>query len=199
MPFYENGAARISYEVAGSGPPLWVELGTLLFRRNGALQCGRGVTAGHAWLAPTIRFAPVWGCGHSQERVSTWARFGNFRCAQADMTLELLTLIMVSVACDVFGQTFFKLAAIGIGAGKPRIVPSLWVAIGLLVYVIEIFVWLGVLAIAPLTVAAPIASLNYIGVILVGRWLFSERITRRQWAGAGLVTLGVIAVALTEG
>jgi hypothetical protein len=35
--------------------------------------------------------------------------------------------------------------------------------------IIEIFVWLGVLAIAPLTVAAPIASLNYIGVILVSR------------------------------
>ena len=116
------------------------------------------------------------------------------------MTLELLTLIAVSVACDVFGQTFFKLGAIGISAGKPGIVPpSLWVAIGLVVYVVEIFVWLGVLAIAPLTVAAPIASLNYIGVILVSRWLFHERITRRQWAGAGLVTLGVIAVALTGG
>jgi len=35
--------------------------------------------------------------------------------------------------------------------------------------------------------------------MLVSRWLFSERITRRQWAGAGLVMLGVIAVALTGG
>ena len=97
-------------------------------------------------------------------------------------------------------RPFFKLGATGISAGKPGIVPpSLWVAIGLIVYVVEIFVWLGVLAIAPLTVAAPIASLNYIGVMLVSRWLFSERITRRQWAGAGLVTLGVIAVALTGG
>jgi undecaprenyl phosphate-alpha-L-ara4N flippase subunit ArnE len=115
------------------------------------------------------------------------------------MTLELLTLIAISVACDVFGQTFFKLGAIGIGAGKPRIIPSLWVALGLVVYAVEIFVWLGVLAIAPLTLAAPIASLNYIGVILVSRWLFHEHITRRQWAGAGLVTVGVIAVALTGG
>jgi len=124
---------------------------------------------------------------------------GHFGSVRADMTLELLTLITISVACDVLGQTFFKLGAIGIGCDKPRIIPSLWVTIGLVVYVAEIFVWLGVLAIAPLTVAAPIASLNYIGVILVSRWLFHEHITRRQWAGAGLVTLGVIAVALTGG
>jgi undecaprenyl phosphate-alpha-L-ara4N flippase subunit ArnE len=114
------------------------------------------------------------------------------------MTLELLTLIAVSITCDVLAQTFFKLGALGIG--KSGILPtSLWVATGLVIYIVEIFVWLGVLAIAPLTVAAPIASLNYIGVMLVGRWLFSERITRRQWAGAGLVTLGVIAVAFTGG
>jgi drug/metabolite transporter (DMT)-like permease len=153
------------------------------------------LTAGHAQCTIPSRLRLVW----AQNRLLTGTGFGNFSCAQADMTLELLTLITISVGCDVFGQTFFKLGAIGIGACKPRIIPSLWVAIGLVVYVVEIFVWLGVLAIAPLTVAAPIASLNYIGVILVSRWLFHERITRRQWAGAGLVTLGVIAVALTGG
>jgi undecaprenyl phosphate-alpha-L-ara4N flippase subunit ArnE len=133
-----------------------------------------------------------------ESAVNPGTGFGNFSCAQSDMTLELLTLIAVSIACDVFGQTFFKLGALGIGKSG-TVPPSLWVAIGLVVYVVEIFVWLGVLAIAPLTVAAPIASLNYIGVMLVSRWLFSERITRRQWAGAGLVMLGVIAVALTGG
>jgi undecaprenyl phosphate-alpha-L-ara4N flippase subunit ArnE len=58
---------------------------------------------------------------------------------------------------------------------------------------------LRVLAIAPLTLAAPIASLNYIGVVLSGRWLFHEHMTARQWVGSGLVTLGVIAVAWTGG
>jgi drug/metabolite transporter (DMT)-like permease len=117
------------------------------------------------------------------------------------MTLELVPLFTVSIACDVFGQTFFKLGAIGIGGSGDtrRLSPQLWVAIGLLVYVVEIFVWLRVLAIAPLTIAAPISSLNYIGVILASRWIFRERISPRQWAGAGLVTLGVIAVAITGG
>jgi drug/metabolite transporter (DMT)-like permease len=116
------------------------------------------------------------------------------------MTPELPILFAVSVACDVFGQTFFKLGAVRLNAGKARTPAALgWIASGLATYVLEIFVWLRVLAIAPLTVAAPIASLSYIGVMLVSRWLFAERISHRQWAGAGLVTLGVIAVALTGG
>jgi drug/metabolite transporter (DMT)-like permease len=116
------------------------------------------------------------------------------------MSPDLMILLAASVACDVSGQTFFKLGAMGIAGGPTRSrTPILWVVGGLLVYVIEVFVWLRVLAIAPLTLAAPIASLNYIGVVLAGRWLFNEHMTARQWAGSALVTLGVIAVALTGG
>jgi drug/metabolite transporter (DMT)-like permease len=116
------------------------------------------------------------------------------------MTPELMFLLLASIACDVSGQTLFKLGAMGIASGPSRsLVPTLWIGAGLVVYVVEIFVWLRVLAIAPLTLAAPIASLNYIGVVLASRWLFRERIAPRQWAGSALVTLGVIAVALTGG
>jgi undecaprenyl phosphate-alpha-L-ara4N flippase subunit ArnE len=116
------------------------------------------------------------------------------------MTPELLVLLTVSVTCDVSGQTFFKLGATGIASSASRFrTPLLWVLAGLIVYVVEIFVWLRVLAIAPLTLAAPIASLNYIGVVLAGRYLFREHITPRQWAGSVLVMLGVMAVALTGG
>jgi undecaprenyl phosphate-alpha-L-ara4N flippase subunit ArnE len=116
------------------------------------------------------------------------------------MKPDLMILLAISVACDVSGQTFFKLGAMTMARDQSRsLMPILWVVGGLLVYVIEIFVWLRVLAIAPLTLAAPIASLNYLGVVLAGRWLFNEHMTARQWAGSGLVTLGVIAVALTGG
>jgi len=115
------------------------------------------------------------------------------------MKPDLMILLAASIACDVSGQTFFKLGAMGITRDRSQLMPIIWVVGGLLVYVIEIFVWLRVLAIAPLTLAAPIASLNYIGVALAGRWLFNEHMTARQWAGSGLVTLGVIAVALTGG
>jgi undecaprenyl phosphate-alpha-L-ara4N flippase subunit ArnE len=117
------------------------------------------------------------------------------------MTAELVILFTVSLACDVFGQTFFKLGAIGLDDRDDArgLTATAWIALGLATYVVEIFVWLRVLALAPLTIAAPIASLNYIGVVLVSRWLFAERISPRQWLGAGFVTLGVVAVALTGG
>src|SRR5215475_1221764 len=103
------------------------------------------------------------------------------------MSPDLMILLAASITCDVSGQTFFKLGAIGIAGGTSRaLTPILWVVAGLFVYVIEIFVWLRVLAIAPLTLAGPIASLNYIGVVLAGRWLFKEHMTARQWAGSGL-------------
>lgn len=127
-------------------------------------------------------------------------RTGTSIAARLSMNPGLMILLVASVACDVSGQTFFKLGAIGIARDQSRsLMAVLWVLGGLLVYVIEIFVWLRVLAIAPLTLAAPIASLNYIGVVLVGRWLFNECMTARQWAGSGFITLGVIAVALTGG
>jgi drug/metabolite transporter (DMT)-like permease len=116
------------------------------------------------------------------------------------MNPELMILFAASIACDVSGQTFFKLGAVGVDSRTSRaLAPTIWVIAGLAVYVVEIFVWLRVLAIAPLTLAAPISSLNYIGVVLAGRWLFHEHMTPRQWVGAALVTLGVIAVALTGG
>jgi drug/metabolite transporter (DMT)-like permease len=117
------------------------------------------------------------------------------------MTAELLVLLPVSVACDIFGQIFFKIGSGGrvTRTGLPQLPPLAWIGMGMAVYVLEIFVWLRVLSLAPLTLAAPIASLNYLGVVLAGLWLFDERIAPRQWAGAGLITLGAIAVALTGG
>ena len=133
----------------------------------------------------------------AQLRITLWSK--RYR-APPCMTPELMILLLASVACDVFGQTFFKLGAMGIARGPSRsLMSTLWLGAGLLIYVVEIFVWLRVLSIAPLTLAAPIASLNYIGVVLAGRWLFRERIASRQWAGSAFVTLGVIAVALTGG
>lgn len=116
------------------------------------------------------------------------------------MQSELPALLALSVACDVCGQISFKLGAMDAPpAAASPIPPAGWIAAGFLVYVLETFVWLKVLAIAPLTLAAPIASLNYIGVNLMSRWLLSERLTKRQWLGTLLITLGATAVAISEG
>jgi undecaprenyl phosphate-alpha-L-ara4N flippase subunit ArnE len=122
------------------------------------------------------------------------------RATDRALHLELALLLTLSVACDVFGQTSFKLGAMDAPPAALRLLPQpAWVAVGLAIYGLEIFVWLRVLALAPLTIAAPIASLNYIGVILMSRWLFDEQVSLRQWAGAAFITAGSVAVALSGG
>ena len=45
------------------------------------------------------------------------------------------------------------------------------------------------LSVAPLSIAYPIASLNFLGVTLASATILREKVGRPQWLGAWLVTL----------
>jgi undecaprenyl phosphate-alpha-L-ara4N flippase subunit ArnE len=119
------------------------------------------------------------------------------------MTAEIVILIVISVACDVFGQIAFKLGAdrlpaaetVGLPAFCLRMMAEPWLIGGIAVYVIEFIVWIRVLALVPLGIAFPIASLNILGIALASRAFLGEVITRKQWLGAFLITAGVAVVA----
>lgn len=120
------------------------------------------------------------------------------------MTLSLMAWFALSVACDVAGQLCLKRGADALpgDAADARqmalaMLCSAWIAAGVLIYVVEIFVWLRILAEVPLSIAFPIASLNFLGVTLASRVILKEAVGNRQWAGAVLITLGVIVVART--
>ena len=70
--------------------------------------------------------------------------------------------------------------------------PLLWA--GIATYVVELGLWLAVLANAPLSFVFPLASLGYVGVMLASRFVLKEMISPRRWAGALLITLGVAVV-----
>ena len=138
------------------------------------------------------------------------------------MTPLLGALFVLSIGCDVAGQIFFKVGAMsvpvkdgvrpgknGVGPGKSDaavgfanwqseaavVVRNKWLLAGIATYALEALVWLRILSEVPISVAFPIASLNFLGVALASRWFLGEVVTRRQWAGAGLVTMGVALVA----
>ena len=116
------------------------------------------------------------------------------------MTLWLAFWFGLSVACDVAGQLCFKRGADSLPDASGRelamaMACSGWIAAGVLIYVVEIFVWLRILAEVPLSIAFPIASINFLGVTLASALLLKERVGRRQWLGACLITCGVIVVA----
>jgi hypothetical protein len=47
---------------------------------------------------------------------------------------------------------------------------------------------------APLSLAFPLASLSYCGVLLASRFVLGEAVSRRRWLGVGLITAGVAIV-----
>ena len=121
------------------------------------------------------------------------------------MTAEIITLIAISILCDVFGQIAFKLGAdrlpdaavIGVPAFCRRMLGEPWLVGGIAIYIIEFIVWIRVLALVPLGIAFPIASLNILGIALASHFFLGEAITRKQWMGAILITAGVAVVAQT--
>lgn len=119
------------------------------------------------------------------------------------MTVLLVLLFVVSIGSDVIGQMFCKLGALrlpeGGASGNSQFFNALaanrWLQAGLAVYAVETVVWLRILAEVPISIAFPIASLNFLGVALASFWFLGEQLGPRQWAGAGLVTIGVALVA----
>ena len=121
------------------------------------------------------------------------------------MTGEIILLLAISIVCDVFGQIVFKLGAdrlpdvgtVGLRVFLLRLTAQPWLIGGIVIYMIEFIVWVRVLALVPLGIAFPIASLNILGIVLASRFFLGEPVKRKQWIGAALVTAGVALVAQT--
>jgi drug/metabolite transporter (DMT)-like permease len=117
------------------------------------------------------------------------------------MSIFLVFWFALSVACDVCGQLCFKIGADRLPSkrsalGNARAILSRpWLIVGLCIYAVEVIVWLKILSEVPLSIAFPIASLNFLGVTLASATILGERVGRPQWLGAGLVTVGVAIVA----
>jgi len=70
-----------------------------------------------------------------------------------------------------------------------------WLLAGVAAYVVQLILWVQILAILPLSMAFPIASLTFLAVVLACRVVLSERLDAGQLAGVVLVMAGVAIVA----
>lgn len=110
-----------------------------------------------------------------------------------------LALWIANVLLDSTGQLAFKAAAgdphAGEGFARWRHMaarPWLWVGLGC--YVVEFVVWIAFLSLLPLSKGVLLGSINIVAIMLAGRWLFGEKLTRLRVLGIGLVGLGVAIV-----
>ena len=114
----------------------------------------------------------------------------------------MFALLIGSVLCDVGGQVSFKLGLQdtqpqrgGIAGFLLGIVRSRWIALGVVIYVLEFVFWYAALTLAPLSLAVPFAALSYCGVVLASRLILREHISARRWAATAVVAAGVALVS----
>jgi drug/metabolite transporter (DMT)-like permease len=68
---------------------------------------------------------------------------------------------------------------------------------GLALFGLSAVAWLFVLSRTSLSFAYPFASLTYLLIVLVDRFVFHEEIPPARWAGVALIMAGIILVART--
>ena len=119
--------------------------------------------------------------------------------AAGSISSLVAALWLLNVVLDTGGQLAFKAAANAPGDGLTRWLhmarrPWLWLGIGC--YVIEFLIWIAFLSLLPLSEAILLGSINIVAVMVAGRLLFGEKLTRLRVAGILLVTLGVAIVGV---
>lgn len=121
--------------------------------------------------------------------------------ATGAVTPLVAALWLFNVVLDTAGQLAFKAAAGDPAAGDglarwKHMAARPWLWLGVASYVFEFLVWIAFLSLIPLSEGVLLGSINIVAIMLAGRFLFGERLTRLRVAGIGLVTLGVAIVGL---
>lgn len=115
------------------------------------------------------------------------------------MNVTVALLWLFNVLLDTVGQLAFKAAAGDplAGAGMARwryMLARPWIWLGGTCYVFEFLVWLAFLSLVPLGKGVLLGSIDIVAIMLAGRVLFRERLTRMRVTGVVLVSLGVAIV-----
>jgi drug/metabolite transporter (DMT)-like permease len=117
------------------------------------------------------------------------------------ITPLVAVLWLLNVVLDTGGQLAFKAAASDAAhsdglARWLHMARRPWVWLGIGSYVIEFLIWIAFLSLLPLSEAILLGSINIVAVMVAGRILFGEKLTRLRVAGIMLVTLGVAIVGV---
>ena len=115
------------------------------------------------------------------------------------LTPAAIGLWMANMVLDSSGQLAFKAAANDHGEkdGLARwrhmaARPWLWVGVGC--YASCFLVWMAFVSMVPLSVGVLLSSINIVALMLAGRWVFGEKLTRMRVTGILLITFGVALV-----
>ena len=122
--------------------------------------------------------------------------------------IKILALILLSELWTTAGQIFFKkstnqlepsrlgnLKAYFVFAQKILRMPEIW--FGLILMAVGLVIWLAALSRSDLSTAFPIASIQYVFVLIASRIFLKEPLDRMKITGTLLVVAGIITISFS--
>ncbi len=77
-----------------------------------------------------------------------------------------------------------------------NIIRNKWVIIGILVYVLQMILWVVLLMYIPLTIAFPLTGIQKVIIILFAALVLKESVSRVEWAGVFFIAMGIVFIVL---
>lgn len=117
-----------------------------------------------------------------------------------------IMLILISISIAVCGQILLKIGINRIGVGEMSsfgalgqlftgVIKSPMVLTGLFLYFISAAIWIVVLSTVELSFAYPFIGFTYVLVLVLSKVILKEDISLIRWAGAAIITIGVIVIS----
>jgi len=120
----------------------------------------------------------------------------------------LIALILCSVGLAALAQITLKagmnevrssFGVVGLGTDSLRAVattPTVW--LGLVLFGLSAVVWLGVLSRVSLSFGYPFASLTYVVIVVVDRFVLGQSVPSARWIGVAAIVAGILVIARTS-
>ena len=120
--------------------------------------------------------------------------------------MRIFFLLAINIVSTVAGQLLLKLGMRNAGGfaletiqRDPlvvlRILFNPFVFVGLVLYVINVFLWFDIISKADLSYVYPFLSMSYAAVVLASWLILGESLTWQRIAGVAIITVGVWIVS----
>ena len=121
------------------------------------------------------------------------------------LTLTVLVLIILADIGESVGQLLMKIGLKNTGIDSitfanlaefiTRNASSVFVLLGMLVYVVNFFIWITILSRIDLSVAVPVCSFSYVFIPILAMIFLHEAVSPIRWFGIILIIAGIYFVS----
>jgi len=124
---------------------------------------------------------------------------------QVEKTMFALTLVLICVLAGAAGQIFWKEGMSGLGRingmGDLFQLKTVWdiftnkyIIVGLFLYAMSVFLWLGAMSTLDVSFMYPLLSLGYVVTAILAFMLIGENVTLIRWAGILMIITGCFMI-----